>query len=94
MEQDDEKDWNESVADPELEGRDVDAGKHEPLPEDNDTPASPSDDVIRALPPDHPAMDSNIDPHEAYDVGPTTSSGVRAQDEVEDDKNQALYGGQ
>jgi hypothetical protein len=60
----------------------------------NNAPTSPADDVVRALPPDHPALDSNIDQHEAYDAGITTSSGVRAQDEVADDKKQALYGGQ
>jgi hypothetical protein len=85
---------DQTVPNPDLEGYDPNTGRQEKLPEDNDTPAAYANEVVRQLPPDHPAMDSNIDPHEAYDVGPTTSSGVRAQDEVEDDKNQALYGGQ
>lgn len=39
------------------------------LAEDNDTPFSPPDDTEGQLKVDHPATDSNIDEHEAYDEG-------------------------
>jgi hypothetical protein len=90
----DTKSWNDMTSNPELEGYDPDVGKRERLPEDNDTPGAYANEVRRELPPDHPVTDSEIDYHEAYDAGLTNSTGIRAQDEVEDDKSQALYGGQ
>lgn len=94
MNPNDEQDLNNLPADPQLEGLDPGATQLDPLPEDNDSPAAPADENGTELPIDHPATDSAMDQHEQYDAGPTTASGINAQDESEEDKDQALNSGQ
>jgi hypothetical protein len=52
-------------------------------PAGNDAPAAPADDTQGTLPVDHPATDSNVDTHEAYDEG--TSGAVEASEPNSDD---------
>jgi hypothetical protein len=88
--QDNDKAWNDTVSNPDLEGLETPATQQDPLAEDNDTPASPAEEPETPLAPDHPAMDSNMDQQEVYDAGPTTASSVNAQDETDEDNDQAI----
>jgi hypothetical protein len=92
--QDNDQAWNNTVNDPALEGLETPAIQQNPLAEDNDSPATPADDNNSPVAPDHPAMDSNIDQHEAYDAGQVTASGINAQDETEETKDQAITSSQ
>lgn len=58
----------------------------EHLEEDYDPPAAPGNPHLTTpkLPPDHPATDTNIDPHEAYDEGLTSATDYDALEEVAD----------
>ncbi len=51
-----------------------------------DDPAAPADDQGSNIAPDHPATDSNIDPHEAYDEG---IAGAAEVNEPSDDQGDA-----
>jgi hypothetical protein len=92
--QDDDQAWNNTVNDPALESLETPTTQQEPLAEDNDSPATPADDNDSPVAPDHPAMDSNIDQQEAYDAGQTTTSGINAQDETGESKDQAITNSQ
>lgn len=63
----------------------------EHLEEDYDPPFTPGSPHITTpkLPPDHPAIDTNVDPHEAYDEGDTSATDYDAQEEQTDPD--ALY---
>jgi hypothetical protein len=65
-------------------------GKDNPLPEDNEPPATPSADTEEPLPLDHPAHDSVPDEHEAYDEGETDATGATAQDGSRPQKSEVV----
>lgn len=86
--------WQDAVSRPESEGYDSETGKRNKLPEDHDSPSAATDASRQPVPLDRPITDSNIDFHEAYDVGEVNATGVWAHDETHSGKDQALYGGQ
>ena len=70
---------------------DTQAGRHEKLPEDNERPFSPADESpLRAVPPDHPATDSNLDEHQIYDEGVTNATEINAMEGTDEDTDQAI----
>jgi len=63
------------------------------LPENHDTPAAAAEDhYLRPLPSGHPLLDSLPDETAVYDEGPAGESGMWAQHEANDRKNDALFG--
>lgn len=64
---------------------DTDVGYKEILAEDNDRPFQPAENPNAPnIPIDHPNTDSDVDLHEQYDEGVSTSSGY-SDKEVESD---------
>lgn len=68
---DDENDVSpDDILEAERSGRLTTRIGDDPLAEDDGRPAAPATGVgTSSLPPDHPATDSDVDPHEAYDEG-------------------------
>ncbi len=55
----------------------------ERLPEDNDVPSAPADDVPSpSIPVDYPTTDDGVDSHEAYDEGLAHAAGIGVQEEL------------
>lgn len=55
------------------------------LDEDNDTPASPADDVDDSLPEDHQLFDISLDAHEIYDEGSSNAANDLSNDDEHND---------
>jgi hypothetical protein len=72
---------------------DLNPGTQNPLPEDNNTPAAPADGPGQDIPVDLPPTDTGMDAQELNDAGPATASGVNAQDETDEPKDSAVFGG-
>lgn len=93
-----DEDTNQVTADDVLEDSrqdpDQSAVGNMPLPEDNDRPAAPADDVPEPnVPTDHQETDANIDSHEAYDTGEANvaaSPGAPNQQQGEDDEPEKI----
>jgi hypothetical protein len=65
----------------------------ERLPEDNDSPAAPPDDITGLgtnVPPDYPQTDTGIDAHEKYDEGMAGAAELNSQIEGPDDSPRPL----
>ncbi len=76
------------------ENVDFNVGKRDRQIQEGDLSASELDVILNALRPDYPLTDCDIDEHELYDIGPTSSTGVDVQDYSDEDWNAALYAGQ